>query len=343
MSPILLAASSPSPLWYATRSSGVVALVLLTAVLVLGIAITARLELPSRWRFVVHGLHRNLSLVAVVFLALHVVTAVLDPYARLTWTDALVPFLSSYRPFYLGLGVLAMELLAAVAVTGLTQRWIGRRLFRLVHWAAYASWPISVVHSLGTGSDVRSGWFYLGAAGCVAAAVAVLLAWRLLRGAPERRGVRTAAAVATLAGVVALGAWSFTGPLQAGWALAAGTPPDLIRGGGQAAGTTVPEALPTGLQDSLSGSLVSLAGGYRINLVDSRDANLTVQVAIAADAGRGTVTISRSGTRLCGFDAELVNPLGGSCNGTAVRVQLQLSRSGRAEGTLSTGAGGESE
>jgi hypothetical protein len=342
MNVALLAASSPSPLWYAARSSGVVALVLLTAVLVLGIAITARLELPSRWRFVVHGLHRNLSLVAVVFLALHVVTAVLDPYAKLTWTDALVPFVSSYRPLYLGLGVLASELLAAVVITALTQRWIGRRLFRIVHWAAYASWPISVVHSLGTGSDVRSGWFYLAAVGCVAAAVAVVLAWRLLRGAPERRGLRTAAGVATLAGVVALGAWSFTGPLQPGWALASGTPPGLIRGA-QAAASTAPAALPTGLQDPLSGSLVNLAGGYRVDLVDSRDPSLALQIAIAGEASRGTVTISRSGTRLCGFDADLVNPLGGICNGIPVQLEIQLSRSGRASGTLITGAGGSSQ
>jgi methionine sulfoxide reductase heme-binding subunit len=347
VSPVILAASAaPSPLWYATRSVGVISLVLLTAVLVLGIATTARLDISSRTRFILHGLHRNLSLLAVVFLALHVVTAVLDPYARLSWTDALVPFVSAYRPLYLGLGVLASELLAAVVVTALTQRWIGRRLFRLVHWAAYLSWPISVVHSLGTGSDVRTGWFYLAAVACVAAGTAVFLAWRLLRGAPERRGVRVAAGAVTAAGVVALGAWSFTGPLQPGWALTAGTPPDLVhsRVATDAPAPAPATALPAGLQDGMSGRLVDLGGAYRIDLVDVRDQQLTLQIRIAGDdAARGTVTIARSGAALCSFDTSLQNPLAGSCAGMPVQLQVALSRSGRATATMTTGAGGSSQ
>jgi sulfoxide reductase heme-binding subunit YedZ len=345
VTPVLLAAGKASPFWYAARSTGVVSLVLLTAVLVLGIATTARLDLSSRWKFILHGLHRNLSLLAVVFLAIHVLSAVLDPYARLGWKDALIPFVSSYRPLYLGLGVLASELLAAVVITALTERWIGRRIFRLVHWAAYASWPISVVHSLGTGTDVRTGWFYLSAVSCVAAATAVFLAWRLLRGAPERRGIRTVAGIVTAAGVVALGAWSFTGPLQPGWALASGTPPDLIRGGAKAAttGTTPTASLAAGLRDSMSGRLVDLGGIYRIDLVDVRDQTLSVRIAITGDQSSGKVTISRSGTALCSFDSPLQNPISGTCAGTPVQLQVALSRSGRATAQLSTGSNGSSQ
>ena len=347
MTPVLLVVTPSSPLWYATRSAGVISLVLLTAVLVLGIATTARLDLSSRVRFLLHGLHRNLSLLAVAFLAVHVLTAILDPYAGLGWRDALVPFASRYRPLYLGLGVLSMEVLAAVVVTALTRRWIGRRLFRLVHWAAYGSWPVAVVHSLGTGSDVRSGWFYLVAVACVAAGAAVLLAWRLLRGAPESRRARTGAGAVTAAGVVALGAWSFTGPLQPGWALASGTPAALIRGGASTpAGTgAAPVAgLPAGLQDSMSGRLQDLGGSYRIDLVDLRDPTLSLRIGIAGDsASTGTVTITRAGNDLCTFSTALENPLSGSCAGTPIQLQVQLSRSGQAAAQLSTGAGGGSQ
>ena len=349
MAPVLLAASSPSPLWYATRSAGIISLVLLTAVLVLGIATTARLDLSSRTKFLLHGLHRNLSLLAVVFLAIHVATAVLDPYARIGWGNAFIPFTGSYRPFYLGLGVLSMQLLAAVVVTALTERWIGRRLFRLVHWAAYASWPVAIVHSLGTGSDVRSGWFYLVAVGCVAAGAAVILAWRLLRGAPERRGVRTAAGGLTAAGLVALGAWAFTGPMQAGWALAAGTPPDLLHGNQAAGGPKQSQAapaarLPGGLRDAFSGRLVDLGGSYRIDLVDTRDPTLQLRIGIPGDdATSGTVTFLRSGASLCSFGVALKNPMSGTCAGTPVQLQVQLSREGGASATLSTGAAGASQ
>ena len=196
---MLILAAAPSPLWYATRSAGIVSLLLLTVVLVLGVATTARLGLGSRWRFVLHGLHRNLSLLAVVFLAIHVLAAVLDPYARISWLDTVIPFASAYRPLYLGLGVLSMEVMAAVTLTALFQKQVGQRLFRLVHWAAYASWPVALVHSLGTGSDVRAGWFYLLAVGSVASAVAVVLAWRLFRGKPQSERLRWGFGLATLA------------------------------------------------------------------------------------------------------------------------------------------------
>jgi len=343
---MVLLATSPNPLWYASRSAGILSLILLTGVMVLGLATTARLELGSRWRFVVHGLHRNLSLLTVLFLAIHILAAILDPYAGLGWRDALIPFTSSYRPFYLGLGVVAVEILAALILTGLLRRWIGRPLFRLVHWAAYACWPIALVHGLGTGSDVRQGWFYLLSVLCVAAAVAGFLSWRLLRGRPERHGVRTAAAIASLAGVAILGAWSFAGPLQPGWALAAGTPSQLIHANASApAGAATAEQLPADLDDALQGRLVQVGSGYRITLAATADPTLLLQVAVASGAaGRATITVSHSGKRLCSFAAALVNPLTGKCGTTPLQLQLGVSRSGRASGRLTTGgrtAGGE--
>src|SRR5258707_9593610 len=101
--------AGPSPLWYATRATGVMALVLLTATVVLGVAGTARLATPHWPRMITAQLHRNLSLLAVAFVAAHVVTTVLDPYAPIGWISAILPFASPYRTLWLGLGTVAFR------------------------------------------------------------------------------------------------------------------------------------------------------------------------------------------------------------------------------------------
>ncbi len=167
-----------SILWYATRGGGVVSLLLLTAVVVLGVLSVLRWQSPAWPRFVTNGLHRNLALVAVVFLTLHIVTAVVDPFTALGWNAALVPFSSSYRQLWLGVGVVALYLIVAVVVTSLLRGLVGARAWRLVHWLTYACWPIAVIHSVGTGSDTRFGWMLAIYAGCIAM-VAVAIGWRI--------------------------------------------------------------------------------------------------------------------------------------------------------------------
>ncbi|HEX6678725.1 MAG TPA: ferric reductase-like transmembrane domain-containing protein [Actinomycetes bacterium] len=170
--------ASTRALWYLTRGSGAVALLLLTATVVLGITNSARWA-SARWpRFVTERLHRNLSLLVLVFLVLHVATTVVDGYVPIRWLDAVVPFGSSYRPLWLGLGAVALDLLLAVLVTSLLRARLGHRTWRAVHWLAYGCWPVALVHGLGTGSDAGRAWML---AVDVAAAVAVLAAvwWRL--------------------------------------------------------------------------------------------------------------------------------------------------------------------
>src|SRR5207253_3403825 len=143
-----------SLLWYTARGAGAVTLILLSSVVVLGILSTMRVQ-SRRWpRFLTTGLHRNLALMTLVFLALHIVTAVVDPYTNLGWAAALIPFSSSYRTLWLGLGVIAFELLAAIIVTSLLRGLIGHRTWRAIHWLTYAAWPIGVLHGVGTGTDM---------------------------------------------------------------------------------------------------------------------------------------------------------------------------------------------
>jgi methionine sulfoxide reductase heme-binding subunit len=170
--------TSSTALWYASRATGVVSLVLLTGVLVLGIMVNRQGRLPGLPRFAVLGLHRNLSLLAVAFVAVHVLTAVADSYVSISIAAAVIPFASAYKPLWLGLGAVSLDLMAAVIVTSLLRRFIGRRVWRGVHWLAYASWPVAILHSIGSSSDLRSGPFLVLVIVCIAA-VAVALAWRL--------------------------------------------------------------------------------------------------------------------------------------------------------------------
>jgi predicted ferric reductase len=171
-------------LWYASRATGVVTMLLLTAVVLLGILVNRQGRLPGLPGFAVTGLHRNVSLLAVVFLAIHVLTAIADPYVTIGLAAAVLPFASAYKPLWLGLGAISLDLIAALILTSLARARMSRRAWRGIHWLAYAAWPLAVVHSLGSSSDARGGLVLGVLAGCVLAILAAL-AWRLSRAARE--------------------------------------------------------------------------------------------------------------------------------------------------------------
>jgi sulfoxide reductase heme-binding subunit YedZ len=176
-------------LWYLARGTGVVALVMLTVVVVLGIASRSGRPLLRLPRFGVAAVHRNASLLAVTLLTVHIGTLLLDPYAQLRLFDVVLPFAGARRPLWLGLGTLGADLLLALTVTSLLRHRLGRRTWRAVHWLAYAAWPAALLHGLGTGTDAGQAWFRVLAAGCAAAAVAAVL-WRTSAGFAERGRTR---------------------------------------------------------------------------------------------------------------------------------------------------------
>jgi Ferric reductase like transmembrane component len=220
-------ATATSPLWFATRATGLTALVLLTGTVVLGMLTSVRFASPAWPRFVTVSLHRNLSLLTITFTGLHVLTTVTDPFAAIGPVSAVLPFTSSYRRIWLGFGAVAFDLLLAVLVTSLARTRISPRAWRLVHWAGYACWPVALVHGLGTGTDGAARWVLAVTAVC-ALAVAAAAAWRLTAGWPAHAGARVAAATAAVAVALALAGWAWTGPLRPGWARRAGTPPALL-------------------------------------------------------------------------------------------------------------------
>lgn len=166
--------------WYLMRGSGVVTLLLFTVVVALGIATFKRLRLARMPRFVTLALHRNIALMAVAFLAVHIVTAVLDSYAHVGLAQLFLPIGTSHYAVYLGLGALSLDLLAAVVLTSLLRPRLTQSVWKAVHWLAYLSWPVALAHGLGIGTDAASGWLVDTAVGCTAL-VGTTIAWRLLQ------------------------------------------------------------------------------------------------------------------------------------------------------------------
>ena len=124
--PSAAVATASSPLWFATRATGIIALVLLTGTVVLGIVTSVRFASPAWPRFVTVSLHRSLSLLTITFTGLHVLTTIADPFASIGVVSVVVPFTSGYRRIWLGLGAVAFDLLLAVLVTGLLRTRVGR-------------------------------------------------------------------------------------------------------------------------------------------------------------------------------------------------------------------------
>ena len=170
--------------WYASRATGIVALLLLTAVLVLGILVNRQGRLPGLPRFAVTDLHRNLSLLSVAFVAVHVLTAVADTYVHIPLVSAVIPFASGYERFWLGLGAVSLDIMLAMIVTSLLRGRLNRVLWRAVHLLAYASWPIAFAHSIGSSKDLQQGWLLYMAIGC-ALIVAAAVIWRLVHAARQ--------------------------------------------------------------------------------------------------------------------------------------------------------------
>jgi sulfoxide reductase heme-binding subunit YedZ len=217
----------PSAYWYLTRASGAVALILLTFSVVIGVAAIGRLRSPGVPRFVIDGIHRTASLLAIVFLVVHIITAVLDSFAPIALSDAVIPFFGVYRPLWLGLGALSFDLMLAIVVTSLLRRRVGHGAWRAVHWLSYAAWPIAVVHGFGTGSDVNQTWMLAINVGCIAAVLASVVA-RATIGWPEHARTRVGALGVAAVFTVGLVAWLPGGPLGKGWARRSGTPASLL-------------------------------------------------------------------------------------------------------------------
>jgi DMSO/TMAO reductase YedYZ heme-binding membrane subunit len=239
--PVAIVVTTSTPLWYTTRATGLVALVLLTGGMCAGLLTAVRFESPGWPRFVTLALHRNLSLLALAFTVLHVLTTVLDSFVNIPMIDAFIPFIGSYRPFWLGLGAVSFDLLLALVITSLLRARMSLRSWRLIHWSAYACWPVAVVHGLGTGTDTPVWWVLTLTVLCVLP-VAVLTLWRLALSWRERPGWAATGMAGVVLAVIIVGVWLQGGPLAPHWGSRSGThtaPPHPAAVTGRSAGSAI--------------------------------------------------------------------------------------------------------
>ncbi|HXB38598.1 MAG TPA: ferric reductase-like transmembrane domain-containing protein [Acidimicrobiales bacterium] len=177
-------------LWYATRATGLMALVLLTLTMVFGMTTTTRARARNWPGFAQQEMHRRISILSVVFVGLHVLTSVMDTFVNIPLAAVVIPFTSKYQGFWVGVGAIALDLMIAVFVTSLLRERMRPATWRAVHWLAYLSWPVALAHTFGMGTDAGEGWVIVLGIVC-GLSVAAAFGWRL-RAASRQASARTA-------------------------------------------------------------------------------------------------------------------------------------------------------
>ncbi len=324
-------------LWYLTRATGLVSLILLSATVVLGTVASVGWT-TDRWpRFLSQSVHRNLSLFCIALIGVHVVSTIGDGYVPIGLADAVIPFRSPYRPIWVGLGALAFDMLLAVAITSGLRRRIGAGAWRGIHWLAYACWPIAVIHGLGSGSDARlpgATLVFVLCTGSVAAAVA----WRLAAGRARSMSWRLGGAVTGAVVLVVMAAFAMAGPLRPGWSHRSGTSSALLAQlsgaattsySGAAASSTPSTSPPpaagvptTPFDTSVSGTVATTPpngnGDSEVTLtMQLADSTAPLTVRIIGPSENGGVAMRRSEVTFGGLSGQ-VTALDGSSIGAVV-------------------------
>jgi sulfoxide reductase heme-binding subunit YedZ len=202
--------SSPAA-WYAARAAGVAAYLLLSVAVVLGLTMARKTSI-RRWpKFALEDVHRFVGLLVGTFIAIHIVTIAIDSWLPFSVGAIIVPFVSTYRPLWVAFGVVAAELLLALAIANHYRDQLSYRFWRRAHYLNFVVWTFATVHGIASGTDRSAPWL-LGIYGVATASVGAAIVWRLTRGLGSRRSIPAIAlgggALATL--VVGLGA----GPLH---------------------------------------------------------------------------------------------------------------------------------
>ncbi len=179
-------------LWFLTRGTGVALLLVLTASLALGMLTAGRRAGGVVPVFVPQSLHRNLSVLGLGLVVLHIATAVADTFVDIRWWQALSPWGATYEPFWLGLGTLAFDLMVLVAFTSAIRSRVSATGWHRVHLLGYAVWPIAFAHGAGMGTDAPEPWARTVGLGCLSV-VLLALAVRVAR--RQARPARTLVAM----------------------------------------------------------------------------------------------------------------------------------------------------
>ncbi len=335
-----MSTSTSNLLWYIGRGSGITAYLLLTFSVVLGIALSRRWYSTRLPRMVVDELHRWLTTTFYVFVAVHIVTILIDPFTHFSVTDVTMPFASSYRPIWLSLGIIGTELSIAAGASVWVRKWIGYRAWHVLHLTAYPIFFMSLLHGIGTGTDTKTSWLtLLYVISFVLVAGATL--WRMIEIPAWRTGVIVTSLV--LAG--ALVVWGIGGPYASGWAKAAGTPDKLLQKAAVQNGTATLDSatvtatptssgpqFPATVQDTISGE--TLLNGdqtealFRGTAEGSTTLDVAIQLKVISAQFTGQIQLRTADhTPLCSGDisGRELDALAATCSGYGQSYQLRVS------------------
>ncbi len=171
--------------WLVSRASGIVAVVLISLSVLMGLAMATRAIRSPGCKRAIARLHEHVALVALLAIALHGVALLGDHWLKPGWRGITVPFALSYRPAFTGIGIIAGYLAVLLGPSFYLRRRIGARRWRKLHRATALVWALSVIHTLGAGSDGHAYWLQ-----CVVIVTGVpivyLLVVRVLQGNPRK-------------------------------------------------------------------------------------------------------------------------------------------------------------
>src|SRR5260221_8427802 len=152
--------------WDVARAGGFTAYVLLTLAVVVGLALSTQLQSPSRWpRLLNSELHNFLTLLSTIFLGVHVLAVIADPFTHFGLNEILIPLASHYRPEWKALGIVGLYLGIAIGMSTLLRKHIGYSWWRRLHVLTLGIFALATLHGIGTGSDTQTWWglgIYLG-------------------------------------------------------------------------------------------------------------------------------------------------------------------------------------
>jgi hypothetical protein len=202
--------------WDMARAGGFTAFLLLTLSVALGLALSLQLQAPRWPRLINNELHNFVTVVTLVFIGVHVLAVWLDPFTQFGLDEILLPFASHYRPIWMGLGIVAMYLAIAIALSVYIRPRIGYAWWRRLHYLTFAVYALTLVHGIATGSDTRT-WWGITIYGGSALLITTLLWRRLARPVTTSGRAHPALANFTLATAFILFIWALLGPLQSNW------------------------------------------------------------------------------------------------------------------------------
>jgi sulfoxide reductase heme-binding subunit YedZ len=193
LSGVLESASQNHLFWYLSRTSAILAYILLFINIVFGLGLKTKFldKLSARWQS--FDLHQFSALLALALIALHVFSLLGDQYMNPALSDLLVPLSGSYRPVWTALGIVSFYILIIIVLSSYTRRFIGQRVWRMIHMISFGLFYVILYHGLRSGTDSSALWaqiIYL----VTGTTAAFLFLWRfLLAGRSENNNNPSAA------------------------------------------------------------------------------------------------------------------------------------------------------